>query len=91
LAIWLFFELAFLERAGDLLHEDARLLAGRAVHQGAINHHAEGIDGKNEQDEDDDLNQEGHGSPHAAQVKSGGLLKKECCKYIQGGYHSFAP
>src|ERR1700687_6147164 len=48
-----FVELAFLEGTGNLLNEDARLLARRAVHQRAVNHHAEGIDGKNEEDEDD--------------------------------------
>src|SRR5436190_8299962 len=86
-----FVKLAVLEGAGNLLHEDTRLLASRAVHQGAIKHHAERIDRKSEQDKDDELYQEGHGRPHAAEVKSGRLLKKECCKSIQGCYHSFAP
>jgi len=51
LAMWLFLlrsaigdgfvELAVLESAGHLLHEDARLLASRAVHEEAIDHDAE--------------------------------------------------
>src|SRR5882762_65135 len=86
-----FVELAFLEGAGHLLHEDTGLLARRAVHQGAVNHHAEGIDRKNEQDEDDNFYQGGHRPPHAAEVKCGGLLLQKYCDYVQGGYHSFAP
>src|SRR4029077_12730358 len=46
-----FVELAFLEGPGNLLNKDARLFASRAVHQSAIDHHAEGIDGKNEKDD----------------------------------------
>jgi hypothetical protein len=53
LAMWLFLlrsamgdrfvEFAVLQGAGNLLHENARLLARGAVHQRAINHHAERV------------------------------------------------
>ena len=38
-----FVEFAVLERAGNLLHEQARLLARVVVHQEAINHDAERV------------------------------------------------
>src|SRR5690349_20135389 len=47
-----FIELAVLERTGHLLHEDAGLLASRTVHQGAVNHDSERINGKKKQDYD---------------------------------------
>src|SRR5436309_2900253 len=43
-----FVELAIFQRARNLLNKDARLLARGAVHQRAINHHAERINGKYE-------------------------------------------
>ena len=58
-----FVELAFFQCAGDLLNEHTRLLAGRAVHQGAVNHDAEGIDGKNEKVITTALRQKAHRVP----------------------------
>src|SRR4029077_706239 len=47
-----FVEFAVLEGASNLLNEDTRLFARGAVHQRAINHDAERIDGEDEQDND---------------------------------------
>jgi len=76
LAMWLsvslgngngFVELAILESAGHLLYKDARLLARGAVHQRPVNHDAEGINGKNEQDNNYGTRQGAHLGPHGAE------------------------
>jgi hypothetical protein len=69
-----FVELAFLEGAGNLLHEDTGLLARRTVHQRAVNHDAEGIDGKDEQNKHHDERESTHRVQHAAQIPAGGRL-----------------
>ena len=61
-----FVELAVLESTGNLLHEDARLLASRAVHKEAVNHNAEGIDGENKEDEYNDERERAHVLEHVA-------------------------
>ncbi len=59
-----FVKLAVLESAGNLLDEDTRLLASRAVHQGAVNHHAEGVNRKNKKDDDHDKRGLAHSLEH---------------------------
>ncbi len=59
-----FVELPVFERASNLLDEDARLLARRAVHQGAVDHDAEGVDGKNEKDDDNNKRGLAHSFEH---------------------------
>src|SRR5258708_2012163 len=59
-----FVKLAVLESSGNLLDEDTRLLARRAVHQGAVNHHAEGINRKNKKDDDHDKRGLAHSLEH---------------------------
>src|SRR6266487_1020163 len=86
-----FVQTAVLEGARDLLNEDAGLLACRAVHQRTVNHYAERVDGKNEQDEDHDLRNEGHISPHGAKIPLAATLQECGCINIQSCYHSFAP
>src|SRR5208282_6281169 len=53
-------QLAFLESSGNLLHENPRLLASRAVHQGAVDHYAERINRENEKDRDNDPGKRAH-------------------------------
>src|SRR5205807_10319904 len=72
-----FVELAVLESTGNLLHEDARLLASRAVHKEAVNHDAEGIDGENKEDEYNDERERAHVLEHVAQIEAG------CASFLQ--------
>ena len=58
-----FVELVVLQRAGDLLHENAGLLARRAVHQRTVDHDAHRPRGHNEQNDHNDL---GRDSPCCA-------------------------
>ncbi len=61
-----FVELAILESARDLLNEQARLLARIVVHEEAVNHDTERVHRKDEENDDDDLGEQTHGSPHVA-------------------------
>jgi len=55
-----FIQLAILEGASNLLHEHARLLACRAVHQGSVDHDTERIHRQHKQDSDDNSRQGTH-------------------------------
>src|SRR5208283_3713441 len=61
-----FIELAILESARNLLNEQARLLARIVVHEEAVNHDTERVHREDEENNDDDLGEESHGSPHVA-------------------------
>src|SRR6202030_3482607 len=88
-----FIQLAFLQRPGNLLNEHTRLLACRAVHQRAVDHHTERINGENKQNTYDNPGQGAHRGPHTLQAPraSGGGLQEYGRMYVQSGYHSYAP
>src|SRR6266576_2689566 len=65
---------------GNLLHEDAGLLASRAVHKEAVNHDAEGIDGQNKEDENNDKRECAHVLEHVAQIEAGCSFLQQNCK-----------
>src|SRR5437899_1482988 len=71
-----FVELAVLESAGNLLDEDARLLASGAVHERAVNHNTERINRKNEQDADHGQGQRSHVVDHAPEIPVAALQKQ---------------
>jgi hypothetical protein len=50
-----FVQVAFFEGSSNLLNEDARLHASRVVHQPAVDHNAEGVNGKHEEDYNNDV------------------------------------
>ena len=58
-----FVEFAFAQRTGHLLHEDARLLSRRAVHQRAVDHHAQRPRGQNKENEHHRLGDNAHAFP----------------------------
>src|SRR5713101_1671859 len=63
-----FVQLAVFQCPGNLLNEHARLLARGAVHQRAVNHHAERVDGEDEKDDDHRTRQSAHLGPHGPEI-----------------------
>src|SRR5208283_26464 len=63
-----FVEFAILEGARHLLHEHTRLLARVVVHEEAVNHDTEGIHRKAEKNNDHDLGEHAHRTPHGTKV-----------------------
>jgi len=99
LAMWLFLfrsamamgfvELAVLEGSGNLLDEDTRLFASRAIHEGAVNHDAEGVNREDKEDEDNDQRERAHVLEHVAQIEAGcASFLQQNCKGEKSSYHS---
>ena len=78
-----FIQLAILERTSDLLYKHTRLLARRAVHQGAVDHDADGINREKKKNNNNSEGEPSHMSKHAADVPANSVLKHHCC--VQSG------